>query len=656
MAKHLAPEQEKKEKKTIRLPKIDTEALPRVVDFRFGQEKKRYMREFSLRSMVPVLAAALLFLVGFLLRGPAWVRVLLLGASALCSAFDLLRRCLIRIVNKKLPDEELLFVIAAAIAFGIGEYAAGAFSLLMIRAAELLQGYVLARCDRGVDMLRSILPEKAVVLHGDEAVETVPESIEIGDVLRVAPGESIPVDGEVLSGVSRVDCSALVGESDSVSVSIGSKVRSGFVNLDETLSVRAEKSFSDSAAALRLTSFEQARAMDSILEKRLNRYAAIYTPVVAVCALLLGVILPIFTGDWSGCLRRALILLLLSSPCALLISVPLCFEGAILSSERRGVRVFGKSIVERLARVKTMAFGKTGVITDGRFEVTDVFPDGVGEAELLGIAAAAESHARNPIGEALRRAGGWTRDTAAGVMQLEEIPGRGVSAFIEGRHVYVGNAALMEEHGIYYLTPTRVGSAVHVAVESSYWGHILLSDKLRDGVFDAMEDLRAHGVGQMVMLTGDVMSVSKSIAAALNFDMVRSELSPEGKLSAIRYLMQGLGDRATLAYVGDGIHDAPLFDGAHVGIAMDALRYDDGVDKADVSVMSGEIRRLPQLLHIVSGAWRAVWQNIILCCAVKALLLILAAFGAVPVSVAAASDALVTVLTALNSLRCYTVE
>lgn len=653
MAKHLAPS---KEKRKIKLPEIDREALPEVVVFRFGQEKKRYLRDFTLRAMIPVLAAALLFLVGFLLRGPAWVKLLLLGASALCSGFDLLRRCLIRIVNKKLPDEELLYLIAAAVAFGIGEYAAGAFSLLMIRAAELLQGYVLARCDRGVDQLRAILPEKAFVLRGDEVAETVPENVEIGDVLRVEPGETVPVDGEVLSGMSRVDRSALTAEEDAVEVSPGSKLRSGFVNLEQTLTMRAEKSFADSAAALRLTSFEQARSMDSILEKRLNRYASIYTPVIAVCALLLGVILPLFTGNWTDCLRRAVIFLLLSSPCALIVSVPLCFEGAMLSAERRGVRVFGKSIVERLARVKTMAFGKTGVITDACFEVTDVFPVGVGEAELLGVAAAAESKARNPIGEALRRAGGLTREVAAGVTQLEEIPGRGVSAFFGGRHVYVGNAALMREHGVDYQTPTRAGSAIHVAVDSSYWGHILLSDKLRDGAFDALEDLRAQGVDQMVMLTGDVISVSKNIAAALNFDMVRSELSTEGKLSAVRFLMQGLGNNAALAYVGDGIHDAPLFDEAHVGIAMDALRYDDGVDKADVCVMSGEIRRLPQLMRIVSSAWHAVWQNIILCCAVKAFLLLLAAFGAVPMSIAAAADALVTLLTALNAMRCYTVE
>ena len=652
MAKHLAPSK----KKTIQLPQPKLKELPRVVTFRFGQEKKRYPREFSLRIMVPMLLAALLFLVGFLLGGPAWVKVLLLASSALCSGFDPLRRCLQKIVNRKFPDEEILFLLAAVLAFGIREFAAGAFALLMLRSGELVQGYVLARADNGVEVLREILPEKAHIVRGDETQETVPEAVEAGDVVLVNAGERIPVDGEVVSGLSSLDCEALTGENEAVNVSLGSRVRSGCLNVSAPLYIRAEKSFGESAAALRLTSFEQARSMDSILETRLNRYGAIYTAVIAAFALILGVIVPIFTHDWTGGLRRALLFLLLCSPCALLISVPLCFEGAMLSSERKGVRIFGKSVVERLSRVKTMAFGKTGVITDGRFRVTDVFPDGVGEEELLGVAAAAESHSRNPLGEALRQAGAWTKETAEGVMQIEEIPGRGVSAFIEGRHVYVGNAALMEEHGIFYLTPNRAGSAVHVAVENKYWGHILLSDKMRDGAFDALEDLRAQGVGQMVLLTGDVLSVSKNIAAALNFDMVRSELLPEGKLSAIRYLMQGLGDRAMLAYVGDGIHDAPLFDAAHVGIAMDALRYDDGTDKADAAVMSGEIRRLPFLLRCASTAWRAAWQNIILCCAVKALLLILALVGAAPISIAAAADAVVTTLTALNSLRCYTVD
>lgn len=653
MAKHLAPS---KEKKQIKIPNIPTDKLPRVVDFRIGKEKKRYPRDFTLRAMILVLCAALLFLVGFLLGGPAWVKVLLLGASALFAGFDPLRRCLQRVLNRKLPDEDLLFLIAALIAFAIGEYAAGAFALLMIRAGELAQGYVLARTDNGVDLLRAILPETARVVHGEEVLEAMPETVQVGDVIEVPAGERIPVDGEVLSGMSTVDCSALTGDESNLDVSIGSRVRSGCVNLSAPIRIRAEKSFDESAAALRLESFEQARALDSILEKRLNRYAAVYTPVLAICAFLFGVIVPIFTHDWFGGLHRAVILLLLSSPCALLVSVPLCFEGAMLSGERKGIRIFGKSVVERLAHVKTMAFGKTGVITDGRFRVTDVFPDGVSEEELLGVAAAAESHSRNPMGAALRQAGGWTKDIAQGVMQIDEIPGRGVSAFIEGRHVYVGNAALMEEHGIYYLTPTRAGSAVHVAVENSYWGHILLSDKMREGAFDALEDLRAQGVNQMVMLTGDVLSVSKNIAAALNFDMVRSELSPEGKLSAIRYLLQGLGDRDTLAYVGDGIHDAPLFQGSHVGIAMDALRYDDGTDKADVSVMSGEIRRLPTVMRIASAAWHAVWQNIIFCCAVKAVLLILTLTGTAPIAIAAAADALVTTLTALNAMRVYTVE
>ena len=655
MAKHLAQEKEKKEKKERKI-EFRRDVLPRVVNFRFGQNKRRYVRDFSLRTMIPVLAAALLFLVGFLLRYPAWVKVLLLGASALCSAYDLLRRSLLRIVNKKLPDEELLFVIGAAIAFAIGDHAAAAFALLVFRAAEIVQAYVLLRTDKGVDLLRSIMPEKATLLRGEEAAEILPENVQVGDLLFVREGERVPVDGEVVSGVSTVDCSALTGEGEPVDVAIGSKLRAGCVNLSAPLRMRAEKVFSASAAAKRLESFEQARAMDSILEKRLNRYAAMFTPAIAVCALILGVIVPIFTGNWSGGLEKAAIFLLLCSPVSLLISVPLCFEGAVLSAEREGMRLFGKSCVERLAHVKTMAFGKTGVITDGHFHVTDVVPDGVSEEELLSIAAAAESFSRNPIAEALRQAGAWTKEVGEGVMEIEEIPGYGVSAFIEGRHVYVGTAALLEKHGIFYLTPNRAGSAVHVAVENRYWGHILLSDKIREGAFDALEDLRAQGVNQMVLLTGDVLSVSKNIAGALNFDMVRSELSPESKVSAIRYLKQGIGDRATLAYVGDGLYDAALFDEANIGISIDTLRHDDGIDKADVAVMSGDIRRLPSLMRIVLTGWQAVWQNILLCCLVKAALLILTVCGVCSVSLFAGVDALVTVLTALNALRTYTVE
>ena len=652
MAKHLAAPKEKK----VKMPDLREDLLPRVVNYRFGQNKKRYYREFSLRMMIPVLAAALLFLIGFLLRSPVWVKALLLSASALCSGFELLRRCLKRIVDRKIPEEELLFVVAAIIAFCIGEFAAGAFSLLMIRAGELVQAYVLARTDNGVELLRRIMPETAHVLIGGETEEIVPEEVRVGDTLRVEVGERIPVDGEVISGISSLDCSALTGDDKELNVAVGSKLRSGCVNLTSPITMRAEKSFAESAAAKRLESFEQARAMDSRLEKRLNRYAAFYTPVIALCALILGVIVPIYAGNWTAWLRRALLFLLLCSPNALLLSVPLCFEGAILSAEREGMRIFGKSVVERLAHLRTVVFGKTGVITDGRFRVTDVFPDNVTEEALLSVTAAAESNSRNPMAEALRQAGGWTKETAGKLMEIEEIPGLGVSAFVDGRHVLVGNAELMESHGVYYLTPNRAGSAIHVAVENRYWGHILMTDKIREGAFDALEDLRARGVSQMVMLTGDVLSVSRAIASSLNFDMVRYELTPSGKLSALRYLKEALGEKATIAYVGDGLNDAALFDESDVGISIDTLRNDDGVDKADVALMSGEIRRLPSLLRMASVAWGAVWQNILFCCLVKLLLLILTLCGVLPIAVGAAADAACVSLTALNALRSYMVE
>ncbi len=652
MAKHLAPEK----KKELKMPALRRELLPRVLKYRFGQNKKRYYRELSARILIPVLLALLLFTFGFLLRSPARVKVLLLGASALCSAFELLRRCLKRVVERRLPEEEIFVVLAAILTFCIGEYAAAAFSLLAFRAGELAQAYVLARTDNGVELLRAIMPETAHILIGGVTEDSVPEEVRIGDTLRVEKGERIPVDGEVLSGMSALDCSALTGDSRPVSVSVGSKLRSGCVNLSAPLTMRAEKSFDDSAAAKRLESFEQARAMDSRLEKRLNRYAAVYIPAIVMCALFLGVLIPIVTGGWSAWLRRAALFLLLCSPSALLISIPLCFEGALLSAEREGMRVFGKSVIERLARAHTMVFGKTGVVTDGRFQVNDVFPDGVSEEELLSVCAAAESHSANPMAEALREAGGWTKETEGKLLEIEEIPGRGVSAFVDGRHVLVGNAALMEEHGIYYLTPNRAGSAIHVAVENRYWGHILMTDKLRDGAFDAMEDLHAQGIEQRVMLTGDVPSVSRSVASALNFNMVRYELSPQGKLSALRYLKEQLGEGTTLVYVGDGLNDAALFDEADVGISLDTLRHDDGVDKADVAVMSGEIRRLPALLRMATTAWRTVWLNILVGCGLRLLLLVLALWGVLPIALGAALDALCVAFTALMPLRTYTVE
>ncbi len=652
MAQHLAPDKKKK----LQNPKARRQALPRVLNYRFGQNKKQYYRELSWRTTIPVLLALLLWAVGFLLRSPVWVKALLLGASALASGYELLRRALKRIVERRLPEEELLFVVAAVVIFSVGDFAASAFCLLALRVGELVQAYVLTRTDRGVDLLRSIMPEKAHLVVGEVVSEIVPETVNVGDTLRVEVGERIPVDGVVLEGMSAIDCAALCGEGEIVNVSAGGKLRAGCINLSAPLTMRAERLFSDSAAAKRLESFEQARAMDSKLEKRMRRYAGIYTPTVALCALLLGLIAPIFFGSWTEWLRRAALFLLLCSPSALLVSVPLCFEGALLSAEMEGIRVFGKGVIERLARVRTMVFGKTGVITDGRFQVSDAFPDGVNEEELLTLAAAAESRSLSPMAEALREAAGWKPEDADGVMEIEEIPGRGVSAFIEGRHVYVGSAALMEAHDVFYRTPNRAGSAIHVAVENRYWGHIIMNDKVREGAFDALEDLRAQGVTQMVMLTGDVLSVSNNVANALGIDTMRSELSLEAKLSALRYFREALGERATLAYVGDGLYDAPLFNEAQVGISLDTLRHDDGVDKADVAVMSGDIRRLPSLQRMVKAAWSALWQNILFCCGMKLLLLVLALCGVLPLALGAAADALCMSLTALNVLHTYTIR
>lgn len=650
MAKHLAAsgKQKRQERQDKRL-----QALPKLTDIRPGKRKKNYDREFTIPRIVPVLIAATLFLVGNLLRVPLWIKVVIFGLAALVAGFELFKRSLVTALNGKLPDEDLLILLAAVLAFCIEEYSAAALAVILYRAAELVQAYVLARSDRAIDQLRSILPETARVEAEYGPVDTVPEAVQIGDILQVGPGEVIPLDGVVLEGISAVDCSPLTGGTESRAITAGSEVHSGCLNLNAPIRIEVKRSFEDSAAAMLVTSFSVAGKHASRTEKRLNKYAAYYTPALFILSLVVGILPAIFNGNWNAGLHRAVVLLLISSPSAVLISVPLAYVGALVCSARNGILVAGKNRVEKLSRVGTMVFGKTGTLTEGIYTVTDVFPDGVSERALLSVAAAAESHSRHPIARALKQAAGWTGEMGEGVMQVEEIPGRGVSAFIEGKHVYVGNAALLDEHGIWYRVPTRAGAAIHVAVENRYWGHVLVSDKIRDGAFDALEDLRAQGVENMVMLTGDVLSVTRPIASSLSFDMVKAELTPEGKLSAIDYLLRGKGERSTLAYVGDGINDEEMFDRADLGIAINALENLESLEDADIAVLDGDISALPKARKIATAAHWIALQNIILVCAVKLILLVLGIAGILPISLTAVLDMAAAVLATLNALRSF---
>ena len=629
--------------------------LPKV--FRRRKKKKRYTinyeRVFSLQEILPVLLAVILFLVSWFAPAKDWPKIVGYALSAVIAAIPLLRRLMIRLIDRKLPDEDLLIVIAVILAFVLKEYAAAAMAMVLYGVSQLLEAFVLTAGDGALEPFRDLLPEKARQETDDGPFDTVPESLTIGDVVRVLPREAFPADGVILQGNTKADFSPLTGGEDLRDLNMGSEVYAGCVNESGEVLVRVTRQFEDCFMAQRLNHLHTVAKSRTRLEKLIAKAAVFYVPGIALLALIIGVIVPLNGGEWSRWLSRAAVVLLLASPSALALSVPLAFRGAVQNAARNGVAIKVQEKISDLAKTKTMIFGKTGTVTAGEYTITDIFPDGVEAKDLLSIAAAAESHSKHPIAVALKKAAGWSEAVGNSVLQVEELPGRGVSAFIEGRHVYVGNAALLEEHGIWYKVPSRTGAAIHVAVENVYWGHIMVSDKPRDNAFDALEELRMQGISNMVMLTGDVLSVSRPIASSLNFDMVKAELSQQGKISAIDYLQTAKGDQSKLCYVGDGIHDSELMQKADLGIAMNALRAENAMKSADFAVLGNDIMTLAVLMRISVSAYRTVWINTLFLVGMKLILLVLAITGVLSILGAAIVELICTGLLMFHALRVF---
>ena len=653
MARHFAPSAHKKKLK-IQMPSFRVPELPKL----FKREKihykpKRYQRVFSVQEMFLVIAATLLFMAGILLPVPRLISVLIYAAAAILAFLPRIFQILQDALNRKLPEEDLLVMIGIVGGFCIGEEAGSAIAAILYRLAQVFEAYAAARADAAIDLMRDKLPEKAKLLIGDKTSEVMPETVDPGQIVRVGIGETVPLDGVIVSGVTELDLSILTGNSTVHTCGVGDQVFSGSVNHGAVIDVRVTKPFSESAAASLLRDVQDAARYETTQERLSDRICAWFAPVVAVLALLLLLVPSLITGQWLPNLRRAVLFLLAASPSALMISVSLSCLGGEMSGIFNGIVSKGHDCLEILAQTRTMVYGKTGTITGGRFEITGVFPNGCGADDLLAIAAAAESYSRHPIAQLLKLAANWTPDIAESVMQVEEIPGRGVSAFIEGRHVYVGNAYLLQEHGIRYAVPSRAGSAVHVAVENRYWGHILVSDKTREGAFDALEELRSQGVQQLVMLTGDVLSSSRPLASSLGFDLLRTELTPEAKVSAIRYLISGKGKGTSVGFVGDGINDVPMLEAADVGLAIDALHAWNEADAADILLLDRDIEKLPAAMRIARGMRLILWENVGILSAVKCLVLLLALFGSISIPAAAFLGTVSTALAMINSLRSF---
>ncbi len=568
--------------------------------------------------------------------------------------WDVLWRAVRNIANGQVFDENFLMALATVGAFctgffGEGEYPEAVFVMLFYQVGELFQGYAVGKSRRSISSLMDLRPDYANLETDGEVAQVDPEDVPVGGVIVVKPGEKIPLDGTVIEGSSTLNTAALTGESMPRSVGAGESVPSGCVNLSGVLRIRVEKEFGESTVAKILDLVENASSKKARAENFITRFARYYTPAVVIGAVLLAVIPPLFMGGWGQWVQRALTFLVVSCPCALVISVPLSFFGGIGGASRQGILIKGGNYMEALAAADTVVFDKTGTLTQGVFKVTEIRPEGMSEKELLELAALAESWSDHPISRSLKEAWGGEPDRSR-VGEAEELSGRGVRVQVDGRSVCAGNRRLMDEIGARCPENTAAGTVVHVAVDGAYAGHIIIADQLKADSKDAIKELRERGI-KTVMLTGDSKAAGEAAARELGIDQVHTELMPAGKVGMVERLLGERTGRGRLAFVGDGINDAPVLSRADVGIAMGALGSDAAIEAADVVLMDDKPSKLSLAIRISRRTIAIVKENIWFALGVKGLVLLLTALGVTGMWLAVFADVGVMVLAVLNAAR-----
>ncbi len=579
-----------------------------------------------------------------------WFRLPIFLVPYLTIGFPVLKKAISGIFRGQIFDENFLMTLATVGAIAIGEYPEAVFVLLFYEVGELFESIAVGKSRRSIAALMDIHPDSATVEREDGEVTVSPEEVAVGEVLVIRPGEKIPLDGTVIEGISTVNTVALTGEAVPRDVVEGDDVVSGCVNGSGRLRVKVTKSYGESTAVKILRLVEESAANKAKTEGFITRFSAWYTPVVVFAALAVAMIPPLFVGGWSEWIYRALNFLVISCPCALVISVPLTFFAGIGSASKNGILVKGSNYLEQLAVCRTAVYDKTGTLTEGGFKVTEVVPEKGSREDLVALAALAESYSHHPISLSLRAACRGELDVSR-VGEVRELAGRGVTAVIDGDTVSVGNARLMEALGLSYGAPSSVGTVVHAAREGCYLGYILISDTVKKGTAEALSRLRDMGVKRQIMLTGDAEAVAGAVAAGLPLDEYRAELLPDEKVKAVEALLAGKKNGETLAFVGDGINDAPVLSRADVGVAMGALGSDAAIEAADVVIMDDDLRRLTKAIAIARKTKAIVWQNIVFSLVVKFGVLILSAVGLVSMWMAVFADVGVMVLAVLNALR-----
>ena len=579
------------------------------------------------KMLVRIGAGAVLFALALLLPAEGTLRLAAFIVPYAVVGWDVLWRAVRNITRGQVFDENFLMALATVGAFATGEYPEGVAVMLFYQVGEWFQSYAVGRSRQSIASLMDIRPDYANIERDGKLQRVDPDSVAVGDVIVVKAGEKIPLDGVVLEGASAVDTAALTGESLPRDVQPGDDVVSGCINKSGLLRVRVTKIFGESTVAKILDLVENSSSKKARAENFITRFARYYTPAVVIAAALLAVVPPLALGyAWNEWIHRALIFLVISCPCALVISVPLSFFGGIGGASKRGVLVKGSNYLEVLADAEIVVFDKTGTLTKGVFNVTAVHPDRVSEARLLELAALAESYSDHPISRSLREAYGKELESAR-VSDVEELSGRGVRAVIDGHTVCAGNDKLMEEVGVPWHPCHRIGTTVHVSLDGEYVGHIVISDELKPDAAEAIAELKRRGVRKTVMLTGDAKAVGESVAKELGIDEVHAQLLPGDKVDRVEALLKEKSPRGKLAFVGDGINDAPVLSRADIGIAMGAFGSDAAIEAADIVLMDDKPSKIAVAMSIAKKTLRIVHQNIVFALGVKALVLLLGAAG-----------------------------
>ena len=617
------------------------------------KQKKMRNRIIIAIALLAVTAVTLHFV-----EVPWWAELVLYMIPYVIAGYDVLKTAFINLIHGQIFDEKFLMMVATAGAIATGEYPEATFVMLFYQIGELFQSIAVGRSRKSIAKLMDIRPDSATVIRDGAEIEVSPEDVQVGEVIIVKPGEKIPLDGVIIEGESSVNQAALTGESAPVDKALSDNVISGTLNLTGVIKIRTTSTFGQSTVSKILELVENASDKKAKVENFITKFARYYTPAVVIAALVLAVVPPLFLGIgswdiWKEWLTRACVFLVVSCPCALVVSVPLSFFGGIGGASKDGILIKGAGYMEVLSKIDTVVFDKTGTLTKGVFAVDDVHPNLISKAELLDIAACCESFSSHPVAQSIVRAHeGHIDKTLIG--EVTEIAGKGVKAVVEGKTYYCGNGQLMEMCGADWHDCHLTGTIIHIAREENgaceYLGHIVINDQIKEDSEEAMKSLKNAGVKRLVMLTGDKKSVAENVANKLGLTGFFAELLPADKVSKVEELLKN--GKGKLAFVGDGINDAPLLMRADCGIAMGAMGSDAAIESADVVLMDDKPSKIADAIKIARKTMRIVWENIIFALGVKAIILVLGALGIANMWLAVFGDVGVLIIAIINAMRC----